>query len=231
MHESQNIVRLFSPSSLGIKSVKYIKQLLVNLVIYILSFHLVYFIKRNEIILSEIYLKYFIVFISGWALSSLLSGKFIREREKKFGTLSRNYITSFFVFLGLLTLATQYFNMFLLSRSIILGALLLSFFSELVYIRIVFGNKFQKSSFYQIKVSLTAFLREIFILTVSVSIVIFMKFSDILFSEINVLLLTGVYFSWVISAIYAGHLSPLSVSTNKVRHLWGYVKSYIVFLP
>lgn len=210
-------------------TLKKTKIIVLNFLLYIISFWIVYYLKKDTFSLTEEYSDYFLIFIISWFSSAVFSGKFIRNRGNNFLPMSRNYLVAFFFFMGFSAFGVRYFSLDGLARSLILGTLFLPFIIELIILKLIFPSKSNQKDFPNLVISLPVLIREFIILSFSVLCYFLVNKIAFVLSEFLLFLIAGIYICWFISALFAGNLSEINYKSNKIKYLWNYVKSYIIF--
>ncbi|MGD8778934.1 MAG: sugar transferase [Ignavibacteria bacterium] len=207
---------------------KIILPFIANLIIYLFSYFIFYYLQRGTLLINARYLDFLFIYLASWFISTLVSRKFQRINNHNYWSLLKSCISSFFVMLGILTVTSYLFEIIELSRKIILGSLLLAFLIELIYLRLRSRNKTTERKTVNISFNLTRFIREFVILSSALFAVYLMKFSKVELSETHFLLLVGVYLCWLFSSIFSNLFFQNKVKRNFISSFWPYMKTYIV---
>lgn len=199
-----------------------------NLIVYVFSYFLFYYIQRETLLVTPKYIDFLYIYVCSWLISSFISRKFRRTDDDNFWAMARRCITSFFIMLSLLTLSSYLFEIFELSRIIILGSLFLSITIELIVLKLSVKKKFVENQTVNLQFDVLVFIREFFILSVALLVVYFVKFYKVNLNEVHFLLLVGVYLCWLVASIFSNLFFHSESRKNFIANLWPYIKSYFV---
>lgn len=202
-------------------------NIFIDLNIYTFSYYFIYYLRRDQLVLEQVYLEYFGIFISSWFLSSLITGKFIRKTQS-FAEVSHNYITSIFLMIAFISISANLIDLQDVSRIIILGSLLLATILEFLVLRIRVYSPGNKENLIHFDFNLTSFLRELILLLFSFTIGVIFLFEGKFFSETNILIHLGIFISWVIGAVFSLQFVAINRSVSYTRLFWKYFKSYFI---
>ncbi len=201
--------------------------ILLNFLIYLLSFSLFYLLAQKTFQFGEDYFSYSALFLLSVLLSASLSGKFkIKRQDKSEKTLKTLYLSLFitlcFLIPSFLVLETSY-----VSRVYILSAVFIGLVVELFYFILFNHSRPNKGSYIkQFKLLGGYLLFDGFILTLFCYFEIFQNITPISYKEKEFVLLVLIYLSWGISAAVTHKFIPAEISTSRMNALELQVKFY-----
>jgi len=202
-------------------------NIFVNLNIYTFSYYFIYYVRRDKLLPEQVYIEYFGVYISSWFIASLISGKFT-TKDRTFGKVSHFHITSIFIMVALISIAANIIDLQEISRIIVLGSLILAVLIEFVVLRFQTSTSTKKENLIHFDFNITSFLRELFILLLSFTLCTILLYDGRFFAETNVLILSGIFISWMIGAVFSLQFVSIDRSISYFRLFWKYFKSYFI---
>lgn len=202
-------------------------NIFVNLNIYTFSYYFIYYMRRDQLLPEQVYLEYFGVYISSWFIGSILSGKFT-HKDLSFGKISHTHITSIFIMVALISIAANIINLQEISRIIVLGSLILAVLIEFAVLRFQTSTVTRKENLIHFDFNLTSFLRELILLLLSFTFCTLLLYDGKFFAETNVLILSGIFISWMIGAVFSLQFVSINRSISYIRLFWKYFKSYFI---
>ena len=102
-------------------------KLIGNLIIYIVAFLIVYYLKYKNLHITTAYWNFSIIYLTAWAAGGLISGKFrFRSAVSWQSYLNKTY-TSLLISLGIAAFLLSEFNTLSISRMVVIA----SYFSAL----------------------------------------------------------------------------------------------------
>lgn len=202
-------------------------NIFVNLNIYTFSYYFIYYIRRDQLLPEQVYLEYFGVYISSWFIASILAGKFT-HKDQSFGKVSHTHITSIFIMVALISIAANIINLQEISRIIVLGSLILAVLIEFAVLRFQTSTVSRKENLIHFDFNLTSFLRELILLLLSFLLCTIILYDGKFFAETNVLILSGIFISWMIGAVFSLQFVSINRSISYIRLVWKYFKSYFI---
>lgn len=202
-------------------------NIFVNLNIYTFSYYFIYYIRRDQLLPEQVYLEYFGVYISSWFIGSILSGKFT-HKDQSFAKVSHTHITSIFIMVALISIAANVIDLQEISRIIVLGSLILAVLIEFAVLRFQTSSITRKENLIHFDFNITSFLRELILLVLSFTLCTFILYDAKFFSESNILILAGIFISWMIGAVFSLQFVSINRSISYLRLFWKYFKSYFI---
>lgn len=202
-------------------------NIFINLNIYTFSYYLVYYLKRDELHLNQVYLEYFAVYLASWFISSVLSGKFFKTTQS-FRESSRSQLTSIFLMIAFISISANVINLAEVSRILVLGSLLLSIILEFFVLHFRTSSKEPLENLIHVDFNIGSFIREIVLLVVALLLSNLFYFEGSLLSETNLLIHLGIFISWIIAAAFSFQFVPFDRNITYIKLFWKYFKSYII---
>lgn len=204
------------------------KYLLIDSVIYVLSFLLVYFYKYKHFDFYPEMLSFFIPYFISGGIATVLTRKFSTNRNDGETITLRPFFYSFILMLGLLSGFSFLITPIKASRVVILGSLIIAFIIELIWVRygIITNPVVNKKT--KIIESKKVFFIDFTVLFCVLLYYFYWKMEKMIFYETYQLLFIGIVLTWFISAKLT-HKYEFDSTKNYWKYIWGYFKSYILF--
>ena len=203
-------------------------NIIIDFLLYTLSFFLFHYIRKNEFLLDKKYLFYYLSFMISWIAASLLSRKFMKRENKLLNRLYP-YFIAFFLMLGLLTMLIIRFNMLSVSRFVLLGSLIFAFVIELI-ITTVKNRSIVNYPQIKIIISGKAFLFEFIVYAFIILYITLYKLDYHGFEDKYALILAGMYLSWFTAALFGHRFDPGIKRKNYWKFIWPYIIGYTIII-
>ena len=117
-----------------LKSVKksYLLNIMLDFILLLLSFYVIYFAKRGHLNIEQSILDYIPFYVVSWFVPTVFSRKFRLHQNEALIVHLKPYIVSILLQMGIMSIILYGFKWFALSRFIIFGSVGLFFLLELM---------------------------------------------------------------------------------------------------
>jgi lipopolysaccharide/colanic/teichoic acid biosynthesis glycosyltransferase len=203
-------------------------SIILNFLIYSLTFSFFYFYTQNTFKIDNEYLIASGIFLFAIFIGSLLSRKFRLTRQDKSEQIVRTL--SFSLFISLIFLVLIFFALKInhITRLAILSATFSGLFLELFYFVVLIPHKENDgSNIKSIKLPLGYILLDGLLLTLFCYFEVAKNIIPFNYNEKEFLLIVLIYLSWVISAATTHKFIPTEVSTSRMNAFELQVKFYL----
>jgi lipopolysaccharide/colanic/teichoic acid biosynthesis glycosyltransferase len=129
---------------------------------------------------------------------------------------------------ALISIAANVIDLQEISRIIVLGSLILAVLIEFAVLRFQTSSITRKENLIHFDFNITSFLRELILLVLSFTLCTFILYDAKFFSESNILILAGIFISWMIGAVFSLQFVSINRSISYIRLFWKYFKSYFI---
>lgn len=205
------------------------KNILQNLLLYVCSFIIVYFLYRNSFNFEEKYFSFLRIYLIGWIVSVILARKFNKKNKDSLYLIIRPYFLSFFLMLGIVTFLTHYFN-HNFSRVIVSGSLLTAFFIEIITIIIKNKKSVSIKSIKGLIKSGNTFGIEFLSFSWILFFTIFFKMDLAKPPVYYFLLVISTYVIWFSASIMTHNFPNLNIKQNYIHVLWNYFSGNLLII-
>jgi len=203
--------------------------LLIDLLIYLVAFIVVYYFHTSNFLLNDVFFSYFFPYIICSAIASLLTRKFSFDIDEKKRLTFRPFFYSFILMLGLLSAVSFFIKPIETSRFVVVGSLVISLILELIWVRFGIITKPIVDRKSRIIYSRKLFLMDSIVLLMVLITTFYFKLVKYLNSDIFYLLLACIFVSWFISFRLTQKFE-LNLKANYISYIWPYIKSYILII-
>jgi hypothetical protein len=193
-----------------------LKTLLVDLLVHLISFMVVIYVKRNTLILDAAYSNYFLLYMTTRLTAGILAKQYATNQNVNYSEMLKQRISGLLLHLGMLSVGLIKYGLIDISRSTLIFTLLISYAIEIL--NLVIGNLGYTSK----KKTLLSFLRpnkfivsSILLLGLTTGLLFFFQNSSLWQFAKSLSLMVS---SWILSTLY--------VNNNNTN----YSDKYIVFL-
>lgn len=203
-------------------------KIFLDFLLLITAFAVAYFIRRGHFNFEDIYIKFLPLYFACWVLSSIFTDK-LKNNEPGEGYMKRlePFFSAAFFFIGLLSLLIYGLNLYPLSRFIVFGSLGIYLLLEIL---VLSGNflslsRSEPGSRVEVKKSsITFFLLEFFLITVSFFVIHFYKIGTIELQESYEEILLLIYFLWIFTGLVV-HKFQVPTEKNYLKAIYPFLKS------
>ncbi|MGD2087746.1 MAG: sugar transferase [Candidatus Aminicenantes bacterium] len=208
---------------------KYSKaKIFLDFLLLIIAFAVAYFIRRGDFNFGDIYIKFLPLYFTCWLLSSIFTGK-LKNNESEKGYMERlePFFSSAFFFIGMLSLLIYGLNLYELSRFIVFGSLGIYLLLEVLVLSGNFLSLSRSEAGSQAtkkRPSITFFLLEFFLITVSFFAIHFYKIGTIELQESYEEILLLIYFLWIFTGLVV-HKFQVPFEKNYLKVIYPFLKS------
>jgi lipopolysaccharide/colanic/teichoic acid biosynthesis glycosyltransferase len=203
-------------------------KIFLDFLLLIIAFAVAFFIRRGHFHFGDIYIKFLPLYFTCWLLSGILTGKLKNnEFEKGYTKRLEPFFSSAFFFIGLLSLLIYGLELYKLSRFIVFGSLGIYLLLEVL---VLSGNflslsRSEPGSRAAVKKSsITFFLLEFFLITVSFFAIHFFKIGTIELQKNYEEILLLIYFLWIFTGLVV-HKFQLPTGKNYLKVIYPFLKS------
>jgi lipopolysaccharide/colanic/teichoic acid biosynthesis glycosyltransferase len=206
-----------------------IQKILKSYILYSFGFVLSLYLHKRTILHRSVYELIYVAFITAWAVSSILTRKFKKQKVDKLLNKLYTYVVSFFLMMGILALIIYVYDLRDISRFVILSSLIISFSIEISYL--LYKNK-EKINFTHINFiySTKEFTFEVLIFGIIDFYLINKLEGSLFFNSQSVVLFFNLYLSWLAGSFVGHQFHPRYTNKNYMLFMWQYIKSYIMIL-
>jgi lipopolysaccharide/colanic/teichoic acid biosynthesis glycosyltransferase len=203
---------------------------IVGLSIYLFTFFMWYFFKRDTFLLEDKYDILCLYYLLALFIASILSNKaFLTPKHEIMQSLRKIYI-SVFLALGILSVVILQTYSNALSRFVIIGSILSGALIESLYFYLVSEKKSIKRIIKTNPISYFYIIPDFILLTVIVYLVIIKNIGIDNINEKHVLTIVLIYLSWNYSALFTHRFNPLKQSINNWSATGLQLKFYLLIL-
>ena len=189
-------------------------KLFGNLIIYIVAFLIVYYLKYKNLHITTAYWNFSIIYLTAWAAGGLISGKFrFRSAVSLQSYLNKTY-TSLLISLGIAAFLLSEFNTLSISRMVVIASYFSALPVEVAFFWYKNKNKLIPGSKPKKPVSVVAPLIDFIILTATLLLLYRYKFNLGNLDENHIVLLAGSYLSWLLAAFITHQFQPFSEKSD-----------------
>lgn len=228
---AQNDKQIVEPiSSGGNKGSYFFSNTIVGFAIYIFTFFLWYYLKRNTILLEDKYIVLCGYYIISLFIASILSNKAFLTRKHEIIQSFRKIYISVFLALGILSLILLETDASTLSRYVIIGSILSGSILESLYFYLVSENKSVKRIIQTNPISYSYLLPDFILLSLINNFLVIGNIGIENLNERHVLIIVLIYLSWVYSALFTHRFNPIKQSVNNWAATGLQLKFYLLIL-
>ena len=204
-------------------------RILTNLLIYLSSLVLFYFINKKALIYDQRYLILLPVLIGAWALGGFLSKKFRVTEEHGFIVRVKRSYMSLLISLGTIGIFLLWSDLSA-SRFVIVGSFLAAFLTEL-FIDFFRSKELLSVRFDRVKgISYSLMLFDFLILTAFLFIYYELQVSIKNLDENHLILIAATYLSWVSASVIVHQFIPFGKDYNFFQSLAKHLQAYILII-
>jgi lipopolysaccharide/colanic/teichoic acid biosynthesis glycosyltransferase len=203
-------------------------KIFLDFLLLIAAFAVAYFIKRGHFNFEDIYVKFLPLYFACWVLSSIFTDK-LKNHESEKGYMKRlePFFSSAFFFIGMLSLLIYGLNLYQLSRFIVFGSLGIYLLLEVLVLSgnfLSLSRSEPGSQTAKKRSSVTFFLLEFFLITVSFFAIHFLKIGTIELQENYEEILLLIYFLWIFTGLLV-HKFQVPTEKNFIKMIYPFLKS------
>jgi len=203
---------------------------IVGITIYIFTFFLWNFFKRNTILLEDQYVELAFYYILSLLIASILSNKAFLTRKHEYLQSLRKIYISIFLALGLLSLILLETDTSTVSRYVIIGSVISGSIIESIYFYVLSENKSIKKIIDRNPISFAYMIPDLIILTITNYFLIIQKIGFETLNEKHILTLLLIYISWNYSALFTHRFNPIKHSSNNWSATGLQLKFYLLII-
>ena len=205
-------------------------KILGNLVIYILVFLVVFYLKYKHLNITASNWNFLIIYLIAWAVGGMISGKFRFQSVTTLQSCLSKCYTSLLISLGVAAFLLAEFESVSISRLVVVG----SFFSAPLIEIAIFSyrnrTQLEKANKTKKKISIIAPVIDFLLLSWVLYFLYEYKIGFINIDENQIILLSGTYISWLLSAIITHQFTTFSEKTNVWRAISLQLKFYLLII-
>lgn len=191
----------------------------------LIAFGLAYFLKRRDLNIGFVYLKFLPFYFLCWLVSNLLTQKFRTSEGKRHLLRLKPYIVSLLLFIGLLSLILFGLKLYDLSRFIVFGSIGIHFLLEILFLSGIYIPIFKKKEEgAKGDFSYLFLLLEFLLITTSFFAIHHYKRGTIILSDDYIIILSLIYFLWIFIGLVI-HKFRIRLDRNYLRTIWPFIKS------
>ena len=205
----------------------FVLNLLLGISIYIFSFFLFYFIKRDTFIIEPEYYRIFGIILISVIFGSILSSKPRINKGHSFSQIFRKNYISLILSLGFLSLWFLIFEISFASRFMLLGTFITGALIEIGYYIFISDRRKKVNFIERSKLSLNYLIIDGLILTSAIFFKIVLKFDYNSLDSRHFAALVVSYISWIFSAVITHKFNPIENANNK-WHAFGMQQKFYV---
>lgn len=195
---------------------------------YTFAFFASYYIKRQTLIIDQVYYQVYGIIIISVIIGAMLSNKISLNKYHDFSQIFRkNYISLIFS-LGALSILFMIFSIDFTSRFLLLGTFVIGSLLETTYHVLISERRKKVSLLEKSKLSLNYFVIDGLILTIVNLIKIALPFSQTFLDKKHFAALAICYISWMFSGIITHKFNPIENSQNKWHAFGLQIKFYLL---
>lgn len=208
----------------------FLRNSVVSLIIYTITFFIWYYIKRSTFLLEPEYQNLFIYYLVSLFISSIISNKVFLTKEHEYLQSLRKIYISLTLGLGALTFSLIHLNAGNLSRYVILGSMLTGALAESIYFYFISYNTGIKKIIDRNPVSWKYVIPDFILLTLSIYFLIIKGIGTQNINERHLIVLVLIYASWFFSALLTHKFNPLKQSANNWSSVGLQIKFYLLII-
>jgi len=205
-------------------------KILGNLLIYLFAYALIYLLKYNNLDPGPKFTDFLIIYLAAWLAGGIISGKFRFQSVTTIQSCLSKCYTSLLISLGVTAFLLAEFESVSISRLVVVG----SFFSAPLIEIAIFSyrnrSQLEKASKTKKKISIIAPVIDFLLLS---WVLYFLYHFEIGFSNIDenqIILLSGTYLSWLLSAVITHQFTAFSEKTNVWSAISLQLKFYLLII-
>lgn len=212
------------------KKTNYVLNNFVSFTIYLITYFLFNFIKRQTFYLDGNYAQLLGYLIISLAAGTILSSKFNLTRQHELSQIFRKLYISLVISLGSISLALNLFEIKNISRFQLMGAMLSGFLIEAYYYYLISERRKKISLVQKAKVSFNYLLADALILTGCIYLSAIRTISTENINERHSILIAGIFISWLFAAATTHKFNPIEIADNKWHAAGLQIKFYILII-
>ncbi|MCH7974451.1 MAG: hypothetical protein IH949_11320, partial [Bacteroidetes bacterium] len=189
-------------------------KLFGNLMIYILVFLIVYYLKYKDLHIITVHWNFSIIYLIAWAAGGLISGKFRFQSVTTIQSCLNKCYTSLLISLGVAAFLLAEFESISISRMVVIASFFSALPVEVAFFWYKNKSKLIPGSKPKKLISFTAPLIDLIILTVTLLLLYRYKFNLGNLNENHIVLLSGSYLSWLLAAFITHQFQPFSEKSD-----------------
>ncbi len=219
------------PFRLKSNKASYLLNIFVDGLLLLISFIIIYFVKRGNIEVEPAFLNFLPVYFLSWFFSTIAGKKFRLNGNKALIILLKPYILCILIQVGLLSVLLYGFKWFALSRFIIFGSVGLFFLSEIFLLSgsYIYPILFKKGKSAEPNFSFYFFLLEFLLITSTFLGIYFYKRGNLNLTDDYKAVFVILYFTWVFIGLSV-HKFTVYSGRNYLKTLWPFVKATMIQL-
>ncbi|MCZ6702698.1 MAG: hypothetical protein O6940_06610, partial [Ignavibacteria bacterium] len=207
-----------------------IPKILGNLLIYLFAFATVYLLKYNNLEPGPKLTSFLIIYVIAWAAGGLISGKFRFQSTTTLQSCLTKCYTSLLISLGVAAFLLAEFVSVSISRLVVVG----SFFSASLIEIAIFSyrnrSQLEKAGKTKKKISIIAPVIDFLLLSWVLYFLYDYKIGFNNVDENQIILLSGTYLSWLLSAVITHQFTAFSEKTNVWSAISLQLKFYLLII-
>jgi lipopolysaccharide/colanic/teichoic acid biosynthesis glycosyltransferase len=212
------------------KKTHYVLNNIISFFIYLGTFFIFNYIKRNTLLLSDNYIQLLGYLIASLILGTILSGKFNLSRQHEISQIFRKLYISLVITLGSITILLILFEIKNISRFQLLGTMVSGFIIEAYYYYLISERRHKISLVEKAKVSFNYMLADAIILTFFIYLFVINNIVPENINDKHLVLISTIYISWLFSAATTHKYNPIEIAHNKWHAFGLQLKYYILIL-
>ncbi|RKY91479.1 MAG: hypothetical protein DRQ13_11385, partial [Ignavibacteriae bacterium] len=227
---SESLSSLNGSPGIPHKIIVLLPKILGNLLIYLFAYALVYLLKYNNLDPGPKFIGFLMIYLTAWAAGGLVSGKFRFQAVTTLQSCLSKCYTSLLFSLGVAAFMLAEFELFLISRLVVVGSFFLAPIIEITIFSYRNRSHLEKAHKTKKKISIVAPVIDFILLS---WVLYFMYDYKIGFNNIDenqIILLSGTYLSWLLSAVITHQFTAFSKKTNVWSAISLQLKFYLLIV-
>lgn len=203
----------------------------VSIVVYLLTFLILYYAKKQTFLLENQYFKLFWFLLISLIVGDILSNKFILTRQHELWQTFRKLSISLILCLGFLSILLILYNISDISRILLLKTVLSGLIIESYYFFMISERRRKIKLAKRIKPSLKHFLIDGLILSICLYYFVIVEIRIENLNEEIFIMLAIIYFSWILAAATTHKFQIIEIANYKWEAFSLQIKFYLLIIP
>lgn len=212
------------------KKTNYFLNNTISFLIYLLTYFIFYFIKRDTLLLEANYINLLGFLSISLIIGALLSSKFNLTRQHELSQIFRKLYIALVISLGSISLFLIFFDIQNISRFQLLGTMISGFVIESYYYYMIAERRKKISLVQKAKVSFNYMLVDAVILTALVYLISIKSIHLLNINERHLIFFATIYVSWLFSAATTHKFNPIELAQNKWQAIGLQIKFYLLII-
>jgi len=202
---------------------------IIDGMLLISTFALMYLLRKGNLDLEPMYLRFIPLYLLCWVLTSILGQKFRNNDKQRHMQKLKPYIVSQLMFTAFLSLALFALKIASLSRFIVFGSIAVHFLMEILFLSDIYVKLFNidEEERKEENFSVIFFMLEMLLMTVCFVGFYSYRNESIILAEQYVNILAILYFLWIFTGLVV-HKFKLNIHSNYLKTVWPFLKSTVI---